>query len=118
MVGCTLLGCISDIGGLTRDVTEGVWGVRVGDDMAKSRLLVVSLTGLCSRSATDSRFAAGAAFGSGCYASGVSGDNTSKMAVLLCCVALHCALFTYLVGAGQSSGSTSHDGGGRGRGMG
>lgn len=91
MVGWTLLGCISDIGGLTRDAVEGVRGGRFGDDMTALRLWVTSLTGLSSRSVTDSRFAGGAAFDWDCHAPGVSGDETLETGVLL---RLVCSLLT------------------------
>lgn len=57
MVGWTLDGCISDIGGFLIGAAEGVWGGRgrVGEDMAALRLRVLSGTKLSSCSATDSR---------------------------------------------------------------
>lgn len=70
MVGWALLGCISDIGGFTTDLVEGVRGLVAGDDMMALRLWVGSLTGLSSRSTTDSRVVGGAAMGSGCMARG------------------------------------------------
>jgi hypothetical protein len=93
MVGWTLLGCISDSGGLIRDAVEGVWGGRFGDDMtAASGLLVASLTGLSSRSVTDSRFVEGPAFDWDCNGPDVSGGETLGKGVLLRFVLLFCYL--------------------------
>lgn len=38
MVGWALLGCISDIGGFTTDLVEGVRGLVAGEDMMALRL--------------------------------------------------------------------------------
>lgn len=57
MVGWTLDGCISDIGGFLIGAAEGVWGGRgrVGEDMTALRFWVLSASGLSSCSATESR---------------------------------------------------------------
>lgn len=65
IVGRTLLGCISDMGGLMGDEPPGVLGPRAGDEGTGSRLLLTgfgfgsgagaALIGLSSCSATDDR---------------------------------------------------------------
>lgn len=108
MVGWTLDGCISDIGGFMMGAVEGVWGGRgrAGDDMAALRLWVWWATGFSSRSATEARF--GELVGFAGVLRVFSGQWWRRGGGLL-------GLFTYLGGASQSSRSTSsHNGGGGG----
>lgn len=55
MVGCTLLGCISDKGGLTGLEVAGVLGVGGGDETIASMLSVTPWVGASSCSARDER---------------------------------------------------------------
>lgn len=105
MVGWALLGCISDIGGFTTDLVEGVRGLVAGDDMMALRLWVGSLTGLSSRSTTDSRVVGGGATGSGCKARGWC-ERWRDLFVGEPC------LFTYLAGTGQACRSATGHGDG------
>lgn len=79
IVGWTLDGCISDIGGLISDAAEGVWGGRIGEDMATLGLWVSSITGLSSRSATESSLGEVDAFAGVCDALWSVGSTAASL---------------------------------------
>lgn len=59
-----LAGCISDLGGLMTTASEGVWGGRrMGEDITASRVWLLSVEGVSSYSATESRLREALVFG-------------------------------------------------------
>lgn len=104
MVGWALLGCISDIGGFMTDLVDGVRGLLAGEDMMALRLCVGSLTGLSSRSATDSSVGLSGAMGSACNARSRCEQWRDVLLRASPC------LFTYLGGAGQACRSATGHG--------
>jgi hypothetical protein len=58
MVAWTLLGCISDMGGLIGDEPPGVLGARTGDETTASCFCAWPFAGVSSHSATDERLGA------------------------------------------------------------